>query len=275
MADTVIHYRFLVRGGTAADLATVNEIPMARELVVEVDSKRMKLGDGIKRYNDLSYISGAAIITLSAPPTAATGNDGEYAIWPNSGNPILYGPKVNGAWPAGVSLKGPQGERGPAGATGGQGPQGLSAYQVAVANGFPGTQPQWLASLKGEKGDRGEQGPAGISADRRVQVIADSGTGTVECDWDAYDEIRVTVTTDTTFTFSGARNGQGCMLKIRQDSAGGHTIALPVLVMRFNLNIPSYNPSLGANVSDLLGFRYDGTDSRYDLIALTRGIPGT
>lgn len=41
---------------------------------------------------------------------------------------------------------------------------GLSAYEVAKANGFIGTEKAWLASLtgpKGEKGDRGEVGPQG------------------------------------------------------------------------------------------------------------------
>lgn len=38
---------------------------------------------------------------------------------------------------------------------------GDSAYQVAVKNGFKGTEEEWLASLVGEKGLPGEIGPAG------------------------------------------------------------------------------------------------------------------
>jgi len=38
---------------------------------------------------------------------------------------------------------------------------GLSAYEVAVENGFSGTEAQWLASLKGPKGDDGNQGLRG------------------------------------------------------------------------------------------------------------------
>lgn len=38
---------------------------------------------------------------------------------------------------------------------------GLSAYQVAVKNGFEGTEEEWLESLKGDKGDTGPAGPAG------------------------------------------------------------------------------------------------------------------
>lgn len=43
-----------------------------------------------------------------------------------------------------VSLAGPKGDQGDQGHTGNTGP---SAYDVAVANGFSGTEPQWLASL--------------------------------------------------------------------------------------------------------------------------------
>ena len=43
------------------------------------------------------------------------------------------------------------------------GPPGLSAYEVAVKNGFVGTEEEWLASLQGEQGVRGETGPAGPS----------------------------------------------------------------------------------------------------------------
>lgn len=39
--------------------------------------------------------------------------------------------------------------------SGAEGIQGLSAYQVAVQEGFVGTEEEWLQSLKGEKGDTG------------------------------------------------------------------------------------------------------------------------
>lgn len=55
MAET-IYYRFLVRGGTAANLAAVNEVPLARELVVETDTRRFKVGDGVTRYLSLEYL---------------------------------------------------------------------------------------------------------------------------------------------------------------------------------------------------------------------------
>lgn len=43
-----------------------------------------------------------------------------------------------------------------------QGPAGLSAYEVAVHDGFVGTEAEWLASLKGDSGLTGPQGPTGL-----------------------------------------------------------------------------------------------------------------
>ena len=66
--------------------------------------------------------------------------------------------------------QGPQGIQGTQGPTGPQGPQGVagtdgaggeSAYQIAVDNGFVGTEQEWLASLVGPQGPTGPQGPQG------------------------------------------------------------------------------------------------------------------
>lgn len=45
-----------------------------------------------------------------------------------------------------------KGEKGEAGT---DGKDGLSAYEVAVRNGFTGTEDEWLASLRGEEGISG------------------------------------------------------------------------------------------------------------------------
>jgi len=48
------------------------------------------------------------------------------------------------------------------GTNGDDGDDGLSAYQVAVNNGFVGSESAWLASLQGEKGDKGDPGDDGL-----------------------------------------------------------------------------------------------------------------
>lgn len=48
-----------------------------------------------------------------------------------------------------------KGQKGEAGA---DGKDGLSAYEVAIQNGFIGTEEEWLESLKGEEGASGMVG---------------------------------------------------------------------------------------------------------------------
>lgn len=51
------------------------------------------------------------------------------------------------------------------------GADGLSAYQVAVNNGFVGTEAQWLASLVGAQGIQGIQGVPGNNGAQGIQGI--------------------------------------------------------------------------------------------------------
>ena len=44
-----------LRGGTAAQWASANPILAERELVVETDTKKIKIGDGVTTYNSLPY----------------------------------------------------------------------------------------------------------------------------------------------------------------------------------------------------------------------------
>lgn len=102
----------------------------------------------------------------------ATMGQGEIPEWvePQSGP---QGPQGE------QGIQGEQGPQGPAGndgaagmpgADGAQGADGLSAYEIAVANGFVGTELEWLASLEGPQGPAGAdgadgpQGPAGPTA---------------------------------------------------------------------------------------------------------------
>jgi hypothetical protein len=53
-------YVFLLRGGNAADWAAVNPILRAREPGVEVDTGRMKIGNGIDHWLDRPYVGGGS-----------------------------------------------------------------------------------------------------------------------------------------------------------------------------------------------------------------------
>ena len=53
------------------------------------------------------------------------------------------------------------------------GVEGKSAYQVAKEEGFEGTETEWLASLKGDKGDAGAKGDTGNDGKSAYQLAVD------------------------------------------------------------------------------------------------------
>lgn len=70
--------------------------------------------------------------------------------------------------------KGDTGDAGEPGTDGRDGNDGASAYDVAVKNGFDGSEAEWLASLHGAKGDtgkRGEKGEKGDSGEQGLQGV--------------------------------------------------------------------------------------------------------
>jgi len=58
---------------------------------------------------------------------------------------------------------------------GARGPAGDSAYEVAVSEGFSGTESEWLASLEGPQGAEGAEGPKGAAG---VSVTGATSDGT-------------------------------------------------------------------------------------------------
>jgi hypothetical protein len=61
------------------------------------------------------------------------------------------------------------------------GVDGLSAYQVALQNGFEGDQAAWLASLVGDQGPQGDQGIQGSQGDQGPQ--GDTGPVGENAEW--------------------------------------------------------------------------------------------
>jgi hypothetical protein len=64
----------LQMGNTAALLAGANPTPAARQLVVETDTGRAKVGDGTRAYNALTYIGSATGGTVSVKDYGAVGD---------------------------------------------------------------------------------------------------------------------------------------------------------------------------------------------------------
>jgi hypothetical protein len=92
-------------------------------------------------------------ISLTPGATGATGPQGETGATGATG---ATGPQGETGATGATGATGPQGETGATGATGATGPQGetgatgadgKSAYELALVNGFVGTESQWLASI--------------------------------------------------------------------------------------------------------------------------------
>lgn len=125
-----------------------------------------------------------AFLDLTDTPDAYTGSDGKYVrvlgaelvfddavgLQGEQGEPGAQGLQGD----QGIQgIQGEQGIQGIQGVQGDEGPQGdpgmdgldgddgLSAYEVAVVNGFVGTEAEWLESLIGETGAEGPQGDTG------------------------------------------------------------------------------------------------------------------
>lgn len=83
----------------------------------------------------------------------------------------LKGEKGEQGLPGEKGDTGAKGEPGIQGVAGEKGESGASAYEIAVNNGFNGTETEWLASLKGEKGNPGPQGIQGVKGESGPQGI--------------------------------------------------------------------------------------------------------
>ena len=97
-------------------------------------------------------------------------------------------------------------DNGELGGGGGSGTAGKSAYEIAVDNGFVGTETEWLESLKGADGADGKDGTNGKNGENGITPHIDSTTknwhiGTVDTG------ILAEGTEGTTFTPSVSEEG--------------------------------------------------------------------
>ena len=114
-----------------------------------------------------------AEVKINQLPTMASSEftDNDYFLVVDDGSARLLSRPTFQAWMR-ENVQGEQGIQGVAGkdgkdgvngVSGSNGKDGLSAYQVAVANGYTGTQTQWLQSLVGATGATGSDGLNGWS----------------------------------------------------------------------------------------------------------------
>ena len=119
--------------------------------------------DGADGKNGKDGKNGANGATGAAGSAGADGDDGSYctakALKNGNGYKIVCGGDS-----VGVVLNGQDGAKGDSGVkgdSGATGKDGLSAYEIAKAGGYEGSEEEWIASLKGDTGAKGDSGVAG------------------------------------------------------------------------------------------------------------------
>ena len=135
-----------------------------------------------------------------------------------------------------------------------KGADGASAYAVAVANGFSGTQAQWLASLVGADGAANIDGiVTGLAAKVLRSTVVNLAISGNNIAWDASQGMlyRLTLTGDATLQNpTGAVAGAIYQIEVNQDNAG-----LRVLNWGTNYKFPNNSKpiiSLDSNAVDIV-----------------------
>jgi hypothetical protein len=109
--------------------------------------------NGIDGTNGTDGVDGASAYEVAV----ANGFVGTEAQWLAS----LVGATGAAGAAGAAGADGTNGTNGTNGIDGNDGADGASAYEVAVTNGFVGTEAEWLISLIGEQGPQGDIGPTG------------------------------------------------------------------------------------------------------------------
>lgn len=158
-------------------MSTLDLDGLSLELTLEGDGSLLELNtDAIEVELDLSPVlrgpagpsggepgldgtDGATWRSGAGAPSNALGADGDYYL--NTANGDVY-LRAAGAYSVTINLKGTPGTN------------GQSAYQIAVAGGFVGTEAQWLASLEGPPGGAAEiAAEIAAATDKTTPVDAD------------------------------------------------------------------------------------------------------
>jgi hypothetical protein len=148
-----------------------------------------------------------------------------------------------------TNIRGPKGK---AGEDGGGGGRGKSAYQIALDNGFVGTEEEWLISLKGDKGDKGDDGTGTGGTPPISGSDGDDVIGTANINLSGHRVVR-SIGTDDLVDYADSTNPAhaGNVIGITLNAANAGTIVL--IRSTGEVADPSFSFSPGPIYFDALG----------------------
>ena len=127
--------------------------------------------------------SAAAYYCVNNKWTTMKGEKGEDGKKGADGEPGSAGADGKDGKDGKDGLKGDKGEQGVKGDSGVAGAAGLSAYEIAKAGGYAGTEEEWIASLKGDPGVKGDSGAAGAAGLSAYEIAKAGGYAGTEEQW--------------------------------------------------------------------------------------------
>lgn len=131
----------------------------------------------------------------------------------------------------------------------GEGTPGLSAYQVAVNNGFSGTEAEWLASLQGSDGSPGAQGEPGMQGEQGLPG-ADGAPGTTS--WGGITDKPTTFTPSFHTHVISDTTGLQTAIDGKSDTSHNHDAAYEAINSNIQTHIASaHAPSDAQKNSDI------------------------
>lgn len=85
------------------------------------------------------------------------------------------------------------------------------------------------------------------------------------------DLISFTATANSTIDIAPAADGKSIILRITQDSTGGHSVT-PGTSIAQGASLPGWSASTAANKTDYLALRYDEARTKWHLLAFNNGF---
>jgi len=155
----------LMRGSTSVPVANTWYVDEAGNFVLMSDAKHqaIELAQLPTPQVPLQSLTETASSSMQIPPEMLQ----QVMGWSAAMGGVAGGGLVGSLALTSGMLRGPEGPAGPSGPAGPPGDPasggGLSAYEVAVDNGFVGSEQDWLNSLVGPTGPTGPQGLAGAA----------------------------------------------------------------------------------------------------------------
>ena len=181
---------FVACGDEVTEVTEVNQVVGMQ--VVEAGDALPKCTADNEGAMVYSVDSAAAYTCISRKWTSMKGKDGKDGADGKDGKDGADGKNGKDGKNGTNGKDGAKGDPGVKGDSGATGNNGLSAYEIAKAGGYTGTEEEWIASLKGDPGAKGDTGVAGISC----SAEEDS------------DGVKITCTDGKSFTLSNGADGK-------------------------------------------------------------------